>query len=695
MPPHMRKPASCGEQRGKLRRPQFAASIFTLIGSLLAAALLATGISTNASALPAAAPASIDTEAREQQIFETHLYLADLTRLERVAYALLKSASPYCIQNRKYSLGVPPVSSADLPEDLRAGFVAMQEGGAGNPRFLQVLSGSPIWSAGIRDGEQLVSITDLATGKTVAPAWVFNRPASTLATNVGFKVEVGNATDKHVLEVKPQLICVELPRLVRQDELMARISAGTMTVSTGLLRFVRNDDELALLLANELAHSILPKSTRATQRWVSSKTRSTFPPEEERSADYLGAYIAALGRFDPENAKDIWRRIAGNAPSRVIGGIAHRHPFTSERAVWQRATLVEIRRKNLTGLQLVPDRKSLPPNLHTDFAAADDPFAQNAQAVTKDVDVRLNRVADVPFINSEGRSGYQRFLNTPLRPRAFAVGRGGPASIGVWSYKVGSNAVGDALKTCAVANAGVACYLYAIDDRVVWNPETAARMPQPSGDDLDPRLSLVADVPFLSSEGRKGYERFLNTSVRPRAFVLGPNGSGGAAWAYRTGANASADALAYCAVLTRGRPCYLYAVDDRVVWDMENAPISPMAAQADPDNGSGSFSRPSASGFADIRDVAAVPLSQDQLMTYRAFLEKPAPRAFVITQEGFGRYWLGPAAMENALSYCERLGEPCWLYAVDDDVVWQAEKTKRLAKRIQLPKQSDELQFLK
>jgi len=666
--------------------------IRTSAAALLASALLTSALP--ASAEPGITPEQIAAETRAQRIFEARAYLADRVRIERVAYALLKAASPYCIQNRKYTLGVPPISISDIPLALRAGVSETLGADTAQPRFLDVPYGSPAWSAGVHENDQLLSITDSATGKAVRPAWVFDRPANTLATNMLFKIEVSNAHGKRSLEVKPQLICEELPRLVRQDDLVARITGSTMTVSTGLLNFVKNDDELAFLLANELAHSILPHAVKAATSLRSThKLAAAYPPEEERHADYLGTYITVLAGFDPENAKNIWRRIAANPPGRVTGGIANVHPFSPQRAVWQQATLAEIHRKSLTGLQLVPDRKSLPPDLHIEFAAADDPFAQTTQDPAGQVDPRLNRVADVPFINSDGRSGYQRFLNTPLRPRAFAVGRGRPG-VGTWSYKIGSNAVADALKDCS-SREGAPCYLYAVDDRVVWNPETADRIPQPaSSADVDPRLSQVAEVPFLNSDGRTGYERFLNITMRPRAFVIGPNGTSGAAWAYRSGANASADALAYCAVLTHGRPCYVYALDDRVVWDMENAPISPLPAQPNPDSAS-TLSHPPASGFADISDLSAVPLPQEQLMTYRAFLEKPAPRAFVITQEGFGRYWLGTSSMEDALSYCERLSEPCWLYAVDDDVVWQADKARRLSKRGQLPKQSDELQFLK
>ncbi|MEC5386099.1 hypothetical protein VVD49_10205 [Uliginosibacterium sp. H3] len=642
---------------------------------------------------PASASA-IDTEARILRIYETRLYLADRTRLERVAYTILQAASPYCLQSRGYSLGVPPISVTDVPEDLRRGFLeALDNDASGNPQFLQVPS-SPYRSAGVRDGDRLISLKDTATDKTLQPSWVFTRPLNTLAQNMPFEMRLGTGEQVRSLELRPQLICNEIPRLVFDDALIAAITHNSLSVSTGLLRFITSDDELALLLANEIAHSIfLHAAWPAPRPPAGGKVAAKYDAGEERSADYLGTYIAAQAGYDVERATDIWRRVASNRPSRSDGGLAQRHPFTAERAVWQRATLVEIRLKRLNGQPLLPDRKSLPASLSAELVAVapDGPVTPNLNSTANGTDPRLYRVGDVPFINNEGRAGYQRFLTTPLRPRAFAIGAGATA----WSYRAGTNAASDALKTCSTPT--VPCFLYAVDDTVVWNPETADRTPQPSvADSVDARLHRIKDVPLINDEGRVGYERFLNITMRPRAFAISPNGSGTAAWASRSGPNASANALAYCLVLSRGRPCYLYAVDDRVVWTLQGAPEAALAPPAsDGADGKETRRKPIASGFADVKDLAAVPLPQEQQATYRAFLEKPSPRAFVISKEGSGRYWLGTAAMEDALSYCERLGEACWLYAVDNDVVWHKDVGKRISNRAQLPKQSDESEFLR
>ena len=80
---------------------------------------------------------------------------------------------------------------------------------------------------------------------------------------------------------------------------------------------------------------------------------------------------------------------------------------------------------------------------------------------------------------------------------------------------------------------------------------------------------------------------------------------------------------------------------------------------------------PPASGFARIDDVAAVPLSEKGRARYQHYLGLPAPKAFAITEKGG---WFLRAddteAMKTVLQLCAKARTRCWLYAVDDRVVW-------------------------
>lgn len=88
---------------------------------------------------------------------------------------------------------------------------------------------------------------------------------------------------------------------------------------------------------------------------------------------------------------------------------------------------------------------------------------------------------------------------------------------------------------------------------------------------------------------------------------------------------------------------------------------------------------PAASGFAEIGDIAAVPLSDKGRARYKRYLDSGAPKAFVITEEkGFYFSADDVMAMHTALENCNTKKTKCWLYAVDDRVVWSADVSKRI-----------------
>ena len=71
-------------------------------------------------------------------------------------------------------------------------------------------------------------------------------------------------------------------------------------------------------------------------------------------------------------------------------------------------------------------------------------------------------------------------------------------------------------------------------------------------------------VPFVREPVRTdAYTKFLNADV-PRAFAVSPTG----AWAWRSGTDAVEVALSRCQIQAR-TTCRLYAVDDRVVWRID------------------------------------------------------------------------------------------------------------------------------
>jgi hypothetical protein len=85
--------------------------------------------------------------------------------------------------------------------------------------------------------------------------------------------------------------------------------------------------------------------------------------------------------------------------------------------------------------------------------------------------------------------------------------------------------------------------------------------------------------------------------------------------------------------------------------------------------------RPPKTDFAVLSEVSRVPYLDDRRRElYRKFLSMPYPRAFAIAPTGnVGWAADGHDPLAASLASCEKVAKvPCALYAVDDDVVWQA-----------------------
>jgi dienelactone hydrolase len=83
--------------------------------------------------------------------------------------------------------------------------------------------------------------------------------------------------------------------------------------------------------------------------------------------------------------------------------------------------------------------------------------------------------------------------------------------------------------------------------------------------------------------------------------------------------------------------------------------------------------RPSATDFASVDNIAAVPFLTDKGRTgYRDYLSKSAPRAFALSPTGAWS-WAeeGDDPSDRALASCQKNSSTaCKLYAIDNDVVW-------------------------
>jgi dienelactone hydrolase len=87
----------------------------------------------------------------------------------------------------------------------------------------------------------------------------------------------------------------------------------------------------------------------------------------------------------------------------------------------------------------------------------------------------------------------------------------------------------------------------------------------------------------------------------------------------------------------------------------------------------GAMTKPQVTGAGKAVDVAAVPMIsvKQREDIYQKYLAIKSPKAIALGSGGRVGYGSGDDAMSNALGFCQRrTGQPCKLYAVDNDVVW-------------------------
>lgn len=201
----------------------------------------------------------------------------------------------------------------------------------------------------------------------------------------------------------------------------------------------------------------------------------------------------------------------------------------------------------------------------------------------------------------------------------------------------------------------------------------------------------VSAVP--SPKARAGYQEWLEKPL-PRAFAISENGGFFSSW---NRADTAPRAVKLCEERAKSA-CRLYAYDDVVVW--RPGEIKVAAAPADAGGGARKpvqgavtpvaspavpaehlFVAPAKSTFAKIDDPLAIPLidAQARARYVERYLTLKSPKAWAIGPRGEWSYLANdPRSMKTALERCNgaRNGG-CWLYAVDENVVWNEDPAQR------------------
>ncbi len=320
------------------------------------------------------APATRTTELpRDSADPRLSALLANQDRVYRVAAPLITKNAPLCKTASRPILGFTAKNKYSYPPELaRAveGMLKLDDG----LQVMQVLDGSGALRAGLKRGDQLQSLQEQALPRGVQAENEAARIVGPLLKHAT-EIQVGVLRNGKALALTVPLTpaCAFAIDIGHAPQVNAYADGRRIMVTQGMLDFLGNDEELAAILAREMAHNIqrhaatmklaatlggiidalLPLSPDL-KPFAGSAGLRAFDDKLDQEADRIALYLLARAGYAPDAALRALPKLAQAYPASVANGYTALHPWTDERVALMRTTLSEIRQKQAAKKVLVP-----------------------------------------------------------------------------------------------------------------------------------------------------------------------------------------------------------------------------------------------------------------------------------------------------------------------------------------------------
>ena len=247
---------------------------------------------------------SIDGEFR--QILDEYIKLN--ARLERIA-ARLKSANADLCDNIEADIGVSTHTVYDYPPELRSAARHFFKVGPDLSRRT-VRTDSPAYAAGLRAGDKIIRIntqsltetppfTDPALSGIIADAQFHEQLDKLVQQNKSAELEYKRENKSSTVTLTPRAQCQLPVTLFFSENVNGHYINGEIWMTSGLLREVKEDAEVAYILAHEMAHALTDKGDYETAKRTA---------KIELEADRVGLILLARAGYDPSKLARFWAK---------------------------------------------------------------------------------------------------------------------------------------------------------------------------------------------------------------------------------------------------------------------------------------------------------------------------------------------------------------------------------------------------
>jgi beta-barrel assembly-enhancing protease len=307
----------------------------------------------------------------DQEVLRSLVALQD--RLYRVAAPLLVNNAELCKGKARNLLGFTAKNKYSYSSDLSTAaqeLFKLDE----QLRVMGILAGSGAERSGVQRGDILLAAEDKPMSKGSNAE---RNAAAILAPLVGnhdsIKLTMLRNDIRINLNVPLTLACAFSIELGNTDNPIAYSDGRRILVARGMLQATQSDEELAYVLAKEMAHSALDHARKQRMNatlggiidnlillhpdmstMVGTAGVKPMPQELDAAADTLSLYMLARAGYKLDNAIAFWQRLANQYPPTVLNGYTAIHPATAYRVSLMQKAIVNVKAKQANKKPLRP-----------------------------------------------------------------------------------------------------------------------------------------------------------------------------------------------------------------------------------------------------------------------------------------------------------------------------------------------------
>ncbi|MFQ5963893.1 MAG: M48 family metalloprotease [Candidatus Scalinduaceae bacterium] len=267
----------------------------------------------------------------EIETLATEMYIKDWIRTWNVGLNILSVLPEGSLKTR----AVIGVLIEDNSEEIAKLFSLQTEEGC---VVIAVADNSIAGAAGIKSGDLIKEIDGEEINDKNQVVFTAGKPTIIIIERDGIKLS---------FKLKPEKIPYVRITLKQTGKINAYAKFTGIQFTTGMVHFVKDNDELAVIVGHELAHIIskhLPKNMSIaalcgalgglTGPFAPLTTQALYAPYSrgnEREADFLGLVYAHSAGYDIETGVELWKRFALEIPKSRSKSFLRSHPASTER----------------------------------------------------------------------------------------------------------------------------------------------------------------------------------------------------------------------------------------------------------------------------------------------------------------------------------------------------------------------------